>query len=119
MEIVKIVFTGGPCAGKTKLIERTREYLLKNKYDVIVIPETATIILEIGLNFKFIGNVIGFQNSILKMQRFNEKLAEEAVKALKKEKVIILYDRGILDNKAYCEDSKNLDMILVSFIDAK
>lgn len=112
MEIVKIVFTGGPCAGKTKLIERIKEYLLENNYDVIVVPETATIILDIGLNFKFMGNVIDFQKTILKMQDFNEKLVEENIKSRNKKKIVLLYDRGILDNKAYCESYENLDLIM-------
>jgi len=112
MEIIKIVFTGGPCAGKTQLIERSKEYLLKNNYNVIVVPETATILKQAGINYKLFGNAYDFQNFIMQMQLFNESLALKAAELKNKDKFIILYDRGVLDNKAYCGDYKNFDNII-------
>lgn len=101
MDIVKIVFTGGPCAGKTTLINSVQNYLRESGYNVIVVPETATLLKEAGINFKLLNNVISFQKFILKMQLFNERLAYDAAK-VKNDKIIILYDRGVLDNKSYC-----------------
>ena len=124
MDIIKIVFTGGPCAGKTTLINKTREYLQKNNYKVLVVPETATNILGIGINSKLLGSVEKFQSVIFKKQIFNEKLIENVSKKLKGEQLIILYDRGILDNKAYCENYQTFDKIIntqsrseISFLD--
>lgn len=114
MDLIKIVFTGGPCAGKTTLINNTREYLLENNYRVLVVPETATNTLGIGINSNLLGSVEKFQSVIFKKQIFNEKLVENISKKLKSEQLIILYDRGILDNKAYCDNYKIFDKIIKS-----
>lgn len=111
MDIVKIVFTGGPCAGKTTLINSVQNYLRESGYKVIVVPETASLLIDAGINYKLLNNVISFQKFILKMQLFNERLAFDAAKT-KNDKVIILYDRGALDNKAYCNDYRIFDNIL-------
>ena len=50
MSVKRIVFTGGPCAGKTTLIEKTEEYLKEKGYKVIVVQETATQLLKSGIN---------------------------------------------------------------------
>lgn len=112
MDIKKIVFTGGPCAGKTTLIEKTKEYLEKNGYDVIVVPEAATIILKSGINLKLLESITDLQEFILKFQLFNERLALEAAEKKGSKKFAILFDRGVFDNKAYFDDSKKFDKIL-------
>ena len=111
MDFIYIVFTGGPCAGKTTLINRAKEYLIEKGYKVLVVPETATNLLEIGINLKLVENVIDFQNFIFKVQQFNENIVYEATKNNRDEKVIILLDRGLLDNKAYCNNSKEFDTL--------
>ena len=111
MEIIKIAFTGGPCAGKTTLIELTKKYLLEKGYDVIVIPESATILKEIGFNFEKVGSIFDFQEVIFKSQKFYEDLVKQTPRN-KSSKLIILFDRGILDNKSYCDSSKTFDEIL-------
>ena len=111
MEIIRIVFTGGPCAGKTTLIELTKKYLLEKGYDVLVVPESATILKSIGFNFEKVGSVFDFQEAIFKSQKFYEDLAKQTPRN-KTDKLIILFDRGILDNKSYCGNSKTFDEIL-------
>ena len=111
MDFIKIVFTGGPCAGKTTLINRAKEYLIEKGYKVLVVPETATNLLEIGINLELVKSVIDFQNFIFQMQQFNENIVCEALKNEINQKVIILLDRGLLDNKAYCNNSKDFDVI--------
>jgi len=108
----KIVFTGGPCAGKTTLIEKTKEYLIKKGYKVIVVPETATILLKSGNNPKLLADITVFQNFILQFQLFDEQLAQSVATLKSDEKFVILYDRGVLDNKAYFDNTKNFDLIL-------
>jgi len=111
MDMFKIVFTGGPCAGKTTLIDKTKKYLLEKGYDVLVIPETATILKQIGLDFESVGSVKEFQEAMFKAQKFYEDLVIQTPRR-NKSKLIILYDRGILDNKAYCGSSEIFDSIL-------
>ena len=111
MDTFKIVFTGGPCAGKTTLIELTKKYLKEKGYDVLVVPESATILKSIGFNFEKVGSVFDFQDAIFKSQTFYEDLAKQTPRN-NLNKLIILFDRGILDNKSYCDDSKTFDNIL-------
>ena len=42
MEIIKVVLTGGPCAGKTTALNSIKEYLTKNNIPVFTVPDTAT-----------------------------------------------------------------------------
>ncbi len=65
MEIVKskfslmilIVFTGGPCSGKTTLIERVRSWLISfSKRKVFVIPEVARIIFGTSVQWNMLDN---------------------------------------------------------------
>lgn len=100
----KIVLTGGPCAGKTSALTKIEEELTEKGYKVFIVSESATELIKGGI--KPFGNMpidlIKFQSLILKYQYEKEKIYEEAAKSLgDDEKCIIIYDRGLLDNKAY------------------
>lgn len=112
MSVKRIVFTGGPCAGKTTLIGKTEEYLKEKGYKVIVVQETATHLLKSRINADLLGNPIAFQKFILEFQLFNENLAEEVMEISPNDNFVILYDRGTLDNKAYFDDYNNFDLIV-------
>ena len=112
MSVKRIVFTGGPCAGKTTLIKKTEEYLIEKGYKVIVVQETATHLLKSGIKPNILGNNTAFQKFILQFQLFNENLAEDVVNLTLDDNFIILYDRGTLDNKAYFKDYNKFDLIL-------
>ena len=111
MDIFKIVFTGGPCAGKTTQINIIKEYLKKKGYKVICIGETATEIMTTEMDFKFVNSVVTFQTLMLKTQYFKESIVNDILKN-RNEKIIVLFDRGILDNKAYFDNSKDFDYII-------
>ena len=111
MEICKIVFTGGPCAGKTTQIKLVKEYLEKKGYKVITVSETATDVINSGIEFKFIDSLMNFQNIMLKVQDFKERLYQEEL-GYRDEKIIMLFDRGIIDNKAYFENYKDFDFMM-------
>ena len=113
MSVKRIVFTGGPCAGKTTLIEKTEEYLKGKGYKVIVVQETATQLLKSGINAGLLGNPVAFQRFILEFQLFNENIAEEVMEISPDDNFVILYDRGTLDNKAYFDDYNNFDSIMI------
>lgn len=100
----KCVLTGGPCAGKTTTLTSIREDLESLGYHVFVISESATDVISSGI--KPFGNMkvdyLDFQRIILKYQLTKEKLLEEFIqKYVNDDKCFILYDRGIIDNKAY------------------
>lgn len=97
MSICKVVFTGGPCGGKTECLEVFRDQLRQTGKSVISIEETANSLLQ--LNYMPGTNIstFDFQNLLFKIQflkeYFNEKKAD-----------IILCDRGLLDGKVYIGD---------------
>lgn len=100
----KIVLTGGPCAGKTSALTKVEEELTEKGYKVFVVSESATELIRGGI--KPFGNMpldlIKFQELILQYQYQKEKIYEEAAASLDDSaKCVIIYDRGLLDNKAY------------------
>lgn len=114
MEINRIVLTGGPCAGKTKVLGVLKEHLEKNDYYVITVSETAT---ELITNKILPGTsqeqVLFFQEMILKLQYTKEEIADNYAKKISKEKkVVIIYDRGIMDNLAYLDSQEDFEYLL-------
>jgi len=120
MEIYKIVLTGGPCAGKTTIIDFVENTLKDEGYYVITVPETATNCITMGIMpNQDKEHTLRFQDYILRLQTTKEQIAEEYADNLKKKKceligdkkgIIILYDRAIMDNRAYLsiDDYNNL-----------
>lgn len=108
--IYKIVLTGGPCAGKTTAMSFINEYFSKKGYGIIFIPETAAEILSSGLNPNICG-LEEFQKGIMMLQLEKEKIYYEMAKKLDNDKILIIYDRGILDGLAYMEED-TFDKIL-------
>lgn len=102
--VKKIVLTGGPCAGKSSSLELIENYLKDNGYVVYIVQESATELINSGIK-PFGDNAIdllSFQEIILKYQLEKEKLIENVAKVYETNKnIIILYDRGLIDNKAF------------------
>ena len=109
-KITKIVLTGGPCAGKTTAMNWIQNNFVKQGYKVIFIPETATELITGGFAPWDTRTNIDFQDIVLNLQLEKEKIFETAVKSLPNEKILLVCDRGILDNKAYMskKDFNNL-----------
>lgn len=105
----KIVLTGGPCAGKTTALSRIEEYLTERGYRVFIVSESATEMIKGGIR-PFGDNafdMIKFQDLILKYQISKEEIYDDAIKYLSDdEKCVIIYDRGLMDNKAYITDQQ-------------
>lgn len=110
----KIIFTGGPCAGKTTMIELVKEYLKEKDCIVLVVPEAATEIFGIGIRYEMLKSVDNFQQMIFDYQRTKENTINNILKLNKdsNKKFIIIYDRGVLDNKAYFDDYKGFNNLL-------
>lgn len=107
--IKKIVLTGGPCAGKSTALSKLEDYLLEKGYAILIVSESATELIQGGIRPFGQQALYGydFQGIILNYQLSKEKTYEQAAKLLEAtgRNVIILYDRGILDNKAYLDIS--------------
>lgn len=113
MNVYKIVLTGGPCAGKTKVIEALPKRLEEMGYYVIVVPETASEFIRSKMKPRRTrkDNLL-FQELLLNTQLTKEKTAEKYAESIKSEQdVVILYDRAIIDNRAYLSQEDYDDLL--------
>lgn len=109
MLLSKIVLTGGPCAGKTTALSRIEENLVDRGFKVFIVGESATEMIKGGIR-PFGSQAIDlfeFQKLIIEYQLGKERVYEKAVASLpEKDKCVIIYDRGAMDNKAYIGQNK-------------
>lgn len=113
MEVKKIVLTGGPCAGKTKILEYLRKELTEAGYYVLVVPETASEYIKNNvLPNEEREHTLMFQDIIMYTQYVKEQLTEKYADFIKdKQDIIILYDRAIMDSRAYFSQSDYEDIL--------
>ena len=104
IKISKIVLTGGPCAGKTTVLSWINNYFSKRGYTVLFVPETATELITNGVAPWTCGTNFDYQTFQIRLQKIKEQIFDEAAKTMKSDKILIVCDRGILDNKAYMKD---------------
>lgn len=105
MELTKIVITGGPCAGKSTAMSRIQEEFTELGYTVLFVPETATELINGGVAPWTCKTSDEFQKFLMKLQIEKEKIFELSAASMCSEKVLIVCDRGMLDNKAYMSQS--------------
>ncbi|MBQ6374987.1 MAG: AAA family ATPase [Clostridia bacterium] len=112
--ITRIVLTGGPAAGKTTLISRIlHEIEQEENRRVIVIPETATELIS-GFGIRPFGgcmSMLAFQDFVIADQIHKEKLALQAAEVVPEENVLIIYDRALMDDKAYITDEQFAEVL--------
>ena len=106
MELTKIVITGGPCAGKSTAMSRVQNAFTQMGYTVLFVPETATELITGGVAPWTCGTRAEYQKCQFKLQIEKEKIFEQAARTMKSEKILIVCDRGTIDNKAYMEPSE-------------
>ena len=104
MEITKIVITGGPSAGKTTAMSWIQSNFTKKGYTVLFVPETATELITGGVAPWTCGSNVDYQKCQMKLQLEKEKIFEQAAATMQAQKILIVCDRGALDNKAYMTD---------------
>lgn len=100
-QLVKIVITGGPCAGKSTAMSWIQNYFSEKGWTVLFVPETATEFISGGVAPWTCGSNAEYQVVQMSLQREKERLFEQAARTMPKEKVLIVCDRGMLDNRAY------------------
>jgi len=104
MEITKIVITGGPCAGKTTAMSWIQSNFTKMGYTVLFVPETATELITGGVAPWTCGSNVDYQKCQMTLQLEKERIFAQGAATMPVEKVLIVCDRGALDNKAYMTD---------------
>ena len=100
MEITKIVITGGPCAGKTTAMSWIQNAFTQKGYTVLFIGETATEFIRGGVAPWTTGTNVDYQKCQMRLQIEKERLFEQAARTMKADKVLLVCDRGALDNRA-------------------
>lgn len=106
MSITKIVITGGPCAGKSTAMTWIQDHFTKLGYTVLFIPETATELITGGVAPWTCNTNLDFQEFLAQLQITKEDVYERAAKNMGKDKVLIVCDRGLLDNKGYLQQKE-------------
>ena len=99
-EIVKIALTGGPCGGKSTALPFLKAELEKLGETVLVMNECATGLMNEGKTPESMGS-FEFHSLLFETQLNNENMLIEQAKALDSSRVVLIFDRGLLDNRAY------------------
>lgn len=105
-KVFKIALTGGPCSGKTTSLKFIVDKF-SSEFKVYTVPECASMIFSSGVtivptNFCEDSHVV-FTKGICRMQMDLERFFEEQAQTETKD-VIIISDRGVLDNFAFCSE---------------
>ena len=111
MELHKIVITGGPSAGKTTGLSWIQNEFSKLGYTVLFVPETATEFISGGVAPWTCGTNLDYQKVQMTLQLEKERLFEQAARPMKKDKILIVCDRGALDNKSYMNDEEFAEVL--------
>ena len=106
MEIRKIVITGGPCAGKTTALSWIQNAFTKKGYRVLFVPETATELISGGVAPWTCGSNTDYQKGQVRLQLVKEDIFMTAAQTMSAERILIVCDRGALDNRAYMDDKE-------------
>jgi predicted ATPase len=106
--IKRIVLTGGPSSGKTSVLEKIEQIYSAQGYRVILVDETATYLINKGIKPFGEGKIdmVDFQELVLKLQLAKESVIERAAEMMDDDRIIIVYDRGAIDNRAYINDEE-------------
>lgn len=100
-KITKIVLTGGPCAGKSTAMSWIQNSFTERGYRVLFVPETATELISGGVAPWTCGSNLDYQCSQMRLQIEKEKVFLTAAETMPDEKILIVCDRGMIDNRAY------------------
>ena len=101
MRIYRIVITGGPCAGKSSALEHIRQELSPLGWTVLVMSETATELISSGIAPWTCKTPTEYQSYQIRLQTEKERIFLSAAENMDAEKVLIVCDRGLMDNLAY------------------
>lgn len=111
MELTKIVITGGPCAGKSTALSRIKKEFTSLGYTVLFVPETATELITGGVAPWTCGTNVEYQKCQMRLQLEKERIFEQAARTMPAEKILIVCDRGNLDNMAYMNEAEFAEAI--------
>ncbi len=106
MQIVKIVRTCGPCAGKTTGKAWIQTAVTERGWHVIFVPEAATELISGSVAPKLCADTAAFQKCVFLSQISKERVFETGARTMSFDKILIVCDRGVLDGKAYVTEEE-------------
>lgn len=104
-EVVKIVLTGGPCGGKTTALKYISEELEKLNIPTLTISEVASRLLSEGKTPENVGSY-EFHKELFEIELAEETEKTQIAKDMNCEKAVLLFDRGLLDSRAYVTEDE-------------
>lgn len=115
-KIIKIALTGGPCSGKTSIVERLAAEFYSDDRDVFICPESAYEVIANGGSRE---DYLAFETLVAKKQLENETEILKKAEESEKNEVVVFYDRGITDCFSYVDDREALaENIGINIIDS-
>ena len=99
-EVIKIVLTGGPCSGKTTALSYVSKKLREQGIEVITIEERVSKLILGGKTPQNVGRY-EFYKLLFEQETAEEKEKTELAKKMPCDRVVMLFDGGLLDNKVF------------------
>ena len=104
--ITRIVITGGPCAGKTTAMSWIQNAFTEKGYLVLFVDETATQLSRGGAPWKLTRDNQEYQYCVTRLMLAKEEAFTDIAKTFEADKVLVVCDRGALDNRAYMSEGE-------------
>lgn len=99
-----IAITGGPCAGKTSVMDVLRAHLERAGVSAVFVPEAATDLITSGVAPWTCASTLDFQARVIALQLKREAAAR--AQAVATGAAAVICDRGICDSHAYLHDDE-------------
>ena len=106
MKIIKIVVTGGPCGGKSTALSYIKETAEALGFRVLTVGETATELISGGVAPWTCATNATYQSFQIALQMYKEEIFLAAARGMKADKLLLVCDRGLLDNRAYMTEEE-------------
>ena len=115
-KVFKFVLTGGPCGGKSTALSAITQMFSSRGYTVLVVAESATELILSGVHpwTPERKHIMAFEYAITAKQILKEDLYEDIIQEIPSDKILVIYDRGIIDAAAFIPDDA-FDEILSDF----
>ncbi len=110
-DIPIVPIDGGICAGKSSLMADASEELSDKGFNPLIVPESATILINMGLDrYDPL-----FQDLLIKEGLHHENLALEYARLKKLPKPVLLCDRAIPSGRAYASSYEVFDALIKKY----
>lgn len=106
MTVKRIVVTGGPCGGKSTALSYIKKTAEAHGFRVLTVGETATELISGGVAPWTCAANATYQGFQIALQMYKEEIFLAAGATMDVEKLLLVCDRGLLDNRAYMTEEE-------------